>query len=111
MVDLFIRYVWVCFERFLPKVKYWLTFNEINVLEYYPYMEAGVLGYDERDLAFAAYHQFLASAMTVSLAHEMRKDAMIGCMITYPCLYPYSCHPQDMLVYTKEISLLIFIRM
>ncbi|WP_290137865.1 glycoside hydrolase family 1 protein [uncultured Dubosiella sp.] len=101
MVELFIRYARVCFERFLPKVKYWLTFNEINVLEYYPYMEAGGLGYDECDLAFAAYHQFLASAMTVSLAHEMRKDAMIGCMITYPCLYPYSCHPQDMLVYTK----------
>ena len=30
-IDLFIKYVTTCFERWKDKVKYWLTFNEINM--------------------------------------------------------------------------------
>lgn len=30
VIDLFVRYATVCFERYKDKVKYWMTFNEIN---------------------------------------------------------------------------------
>ena len=30
VIDFFIRYAKTCFQRYQHKVKYWLTFNEIN---------------------------------------------------------------------------------
>lgn len=30
LIDFFVRFAKVCFERYKDKVKYWLTFNEIN---------------------------------------------------------------------------------
>ena len=42
VVDCFERYCKVLFERYKDKVKYWLTFNEVNSLLFNPYMVAGV---------------------------------------------------------------------
>lgn len=30
LIDLFVRFAEVCFTRYQKKVKYWMTFNEIN---------------------------------------------------------------------------------
>lgn len=41
MVDAYVHYCEVLFDRFKGKVKYWLTFNEINMLLHLSFTGAG----------------------------------------------------------------------
>ncbi len=43
MVDFFARYARTCFEAFNGLVKYWLTFNEINIMLHSPFSGAGLV--------------------------------------------------------------------
>ena len=43
MVDFFARYARTCFEEFNGLVKYWLTFNEINIMLHSPFSGAGLV--------------------------------------------------------------------
>ncbi len=43
MVDFFSHYARTCFEAFDGPVKYWLTFNEINIMLHSPYSGAGLV--------------------------------------------------------------------
>nr|WP_027872417.1 6-phospho-beta-glucosidase [[Eubacterium] cellulosolvens] len=99
MVDAFLKYCTVLFENFGSKVKYWLTFNEINMLLHMPFMGAGILfeeGEDEERIKYqAAHHELLASAKAVTLAHRMMPEAKLGCMLAAGQFYPYSCSPAD----------------
>ena len=99
MVDAFVKYCTVLFERFGSKVKYWLTFNEINMLLHMPFMGAGILfedGENEEQIKYqAAHHELLASAKAVSLAHRIMPEAKLGCMLAAGQFYPYSCSPTD----------------
>ena len=80
-------------------VKYWLTFNEINMLLHMPFMGAGLVfepGEDVQQVKYrAAHHELLASARAVKLAHEKMPGAMVGCMLAAGQYYPYSCAPED----------------
>ena len=46
MIDAYLKFCAAIFNRYKGKVKYWLTFNEINMLLHMPFMGAGVL-FDE----------------------------------------------------------------
>ena len=89
------------FTRFKGKVKYWLTFNEINIILHLPYMAAGLTfreGEDPGQACYAAaHHELLASALAVELAHKIDPDNRVGCMLAAGNTYPYSCNPQDVL--------------
>ncbi|MFO6426344.1 family 1 glycosylhydrolase [Escherichia coli] len=39
----FSGYAWTCFEAFDGLVKYWLTFNEINIMLHSPFSGAGLV--------------------------------------------------------------------
>ncbi|GAB2532379.1 6-phospho-beta-glucosidase [Gracilibacillus alcaliphilus] len=99
MVALFEKYARTIFTRYQGKVKYWMTFNEINMLLHLPFMGAGiVLHQDEnRDqvLYQAAHHQLVASALAVKACHEIIPEAQIGCMLAAGMTYPYSANPDD----------------
>ena len=43
------------------------------------------------------HHQLVASALAVSMAHEIDPEFMLGCMLAYHNGYPYTCHPDDIL--------------
>ena len=43
MVDAYVHYCEVLFDRYKGKVKYWLTFNEINMLLHLPFTGAGLV--------------------------------------------------------------------
>ncbi len=94
-IDCFTNYCQTIFTRYKNKVKYWMTFNEINVMSYSPYMAAGIITGDKQDIEQAAYHEFIASAKAVHLCHEIIPDSMIGCMITYMPIYPCTCNPEE----------------
>nr|WP_263327878.1 6-phospho-beta-glucosidase [Neobacillus sp. Marseille-Q6967] len=96
VVDFYLRYCETLFKRYKGKVKYWLTFNEINVMSTKPWMASGVNSEDEQVRMTAAYHQFLASAKAVQMAHEIDSNNKVGMMYNGHVAYPASCDPEDM---------------
>ncbi|WP_080848170.1 glycoside hydrolase family 1 protein [Cytobacillus gottheilii] len=96
VVDFYVRYCQTLFNRYKGKVKYWLTFNEINVMSTKPWMAGAIKSNDEQVRMTAAYHQFLASAKAVHLAHEMDPDNQVGMMYAGHVAYPNSPDPEDM---------------
>lgn len=99
MIDAYIKYCTVLFDRFGDLVKYWITFNEINMLLHMSFMGAGIAfqpGEDKEQVKYtAAHHELIASAKAVKLAHEKIPDVMVGCMLAAGQFYPYSCDPAD----------------
>ncbi|SHN23451.1 6-phospho-beta-glucosidase [Gracilibacillus kekensis] len=99
VVDFFEKYAKTVFTRYKDKVKYWLTFNEINMLLHLPYVEAGLIfkeGEDKQQVMYqAAHHQLVASALAVKAGHEIIPGAQIGCMLAAGMTYPYACNPDD----------------
>ena len=117
LIDFFINYCSVIFNRYKDKVKYWLTFNEINcgTMPMGGYLGLGILNEgtedflhqnDNKQIRFQAlHHQFVASAKAVKLGHSINKDFKIGCMIAHMTTYPYTCNPNDILLAQKKNQL------
>lgn len=103
LIDFFVHYCEVVFERYRDKVTYWMTFNEINetMNQRMPYHQAGIIyapGEDPAAVKVAASHNmFVASARAVMAGHRINPDFKIGCMLQYPTTYPKTCHPNDVL--------------
>lgn len=106
LILFFENYVRTIFKRYKGKVKYWLTFNEINSLIHAPLMSGGILTPKEelsqQDLYQAIHHELVASALAVKLGHEIMPDAMIGCMILGSPSYPLTAHPDDVIKAMKR---------
>ena len=107
-IDCYVRYCEVVFNRYKDKVKYWLTFNEINCIEMSPWMEGGVLTKDKQTMINMAHYQFVASAKVVKLGHQINTDFKIGCMLAYALTYPMTCNPEDTLAAWKNTHNNIF---
>ncbi|WP_434662617.1 6-phospho-beta-glucosidase [Aeromonas sp. NJAU223] len=106
LVDFFVRFSEVVIRRYQHKVKYWMTFNEINnqrnwQVPLFGYCCSGVIYNQEPNPEECMYqvlhHQFVASAKVVSLGHAINPELQIGCMLAMVPLYPYSCHPDDVM--------------
>ncbi|BAD66323.1 6-phospho-beta-glucosidase [Shouchella clausii] len=99
LVGLFEMYAKTVFTRYKNKVKYWMTFNEINMLLHLPFLGAGLVfkeGDNKQQIQYqAAHHQLVASALAVKACHEIIPDAKIGCMLAAGSFYPYTCNPKD----------------
>lgn len=99
MIGFFEKYATTLFNRYKNKVKYWMTFNEINMLLHLPYIGAGIVLQDgenkDQILYQAAHHELVASALAVKACHEIIPDAQIGCMLAAGMVYPYSSNPDD----------------
>lgn len=99
MIGFFETYAKTLFHRYKDKVKYWMTFNEINMLLHLPYIGAGIVlqdGEDKQQVLYqAAHHELVASALAVKACHEMIPGAQIGCMLAAGTVYPYTSNPED----------------
>lgn len=89
----------VIFRRYKGLVKYWLTFNEINMILHAPFMGSGLYfeeGENEEQVKYqAAHHELVASAIATRIAHEVDPENQVGCMLAAGHYYPYSCNPED----------------
>ncbi len=92
LVELFSRYARTCFEAFDGLVKYWLTFNEINIMLHSPFSGAGLVfeeGENQDQMKYqAAHHQLVASALATKIAHEVNPQNQVGCMLAGGNFYP-----------------------
>ena len=107
-MEAYVRYVKTCFERFGAKVKYWLTFNEINCIDAAPYVTAGLIHAGPQNIANAAFHQFLGSSLVVKEAHEHYPDLKIGMMLAYGPVYAYTSDPVDQLLAQQAMNRTLF---
>lgn len=100
LIKIFIRYTKIIYNRYKDRVKYWLTFNEINMILHAPFNGGGIQGtteeVDKNMLYQAIHHQLVASALAVKIGHEINPDFQIGCMIAGSPIYPLTCNPDDM---------------
>src|SRR5699024_4710273 len=94
-IDYFLFYCETIFNRYKDKVKYWMTFNEINILR--SWNTLGIHSTDEQIRYQAVHHLFVASAKAVELGHQINPDFQIGMMVCYILTYPGSSHPGDIL--------------
>ncbi|MFV8757344.1 6-phospho-beta-glucosidase, partial [Yersinia enterocolitica] len=99
MVEFFTRYARTCFEAFDGLVRYWLTFNEINILLHSPFSGAGLVfepNENQEQVKYqAAHHELLASALATKIAHEVNPENQVGCMLAGGNFYPRTCKPED----------------
>lgn len=112
VIEYFVKFAKVCFERYQDKVKYWMTFNEINNQanfsnDIFGWTNAGVkyTKYDNPEEAMyqCTHNQFVASAKAVIVGHKINPNFKIGCMLALEPIYPYSCHPRDVLCATQAM--------
>lgn len=102
-IDFFAHYVDVITKRYKNKVKYWLTFNEVDSITRHPFMTGGLIEsrFDPQQFEEAKYqamhHQFVASALATKICHENIPDSKVGCMLTKLTYYAYTCKPEDVL--------------
>ena len=101
LIGFYERYARTIFTRYRDKVKYWLTFNEINSVLHEPLLSGGIMTPKSElslsDLYQACHHEFVASARAVKIGHEIIPDAKIGCMILAMPTYPLTPAPDDMI--------------
>lgn len=101
MIQFYEKFVRTIYKRYKGKVKYWLTFNEINSVLHEPLMSGGILTdkskLTKQDLYQAVHHELVASALATKIGHEMMPEAQIGCMILSMPIYPLTPSPEDMI--------------
>ncbi|MRI82319.1 family 1 glycosylhydrolase [Aerococcaceae bacterium DSM 109653] len=100
VIAFFEKYARTVFERYQNKVKYWLTFNEVNSIISAP--ANGAIFEDEIEVSLAdkwqaAHHQLVASALATKIAKEINPDMQVGCMVISMPTYSMTPDPKDQL--------------
>lgn len=99
MIDCYLRLCESLFTRYKGLVKYWITFNEINMILHLPFMGAGLIFNSDEDSERvklqASHYELLASALATKLAKEIDPKNQIGCMLAGGACYPLTANPED----------------
>ncbi len=112
VIDFFVKFAEVCFNRYKDKVNYWLTFNEINNKmdvhnPIFLWTNSGVVvheGENPREVMFqAGHHELVASALAVAKGKAINADFQIGAMVSHVPIYPYSSNPEDVMFAEAEM--------
>ena len=110
MIDIYLKFCNTLFTRYIGKVKWWITFNEINsaTRKTGAFRNQGILNkgtksnkdiVDIPTLRFQGlHHQFIASAKAVKMAHEIDSENKVGCMMLFGTGYPLTSDPKDVLL-------------
>lgn len=99
LIEFYQRLVKVLFTWYKGLVKYWITFNEINMILHLPFLGAGLLfeeGDNQEEKKYrAAHNELVASAWAVKIAHDIDPEYKVGCMMAGGQYYPRTCRPED----------------
>ncbi len=107
MIDYFTKYCKAIFERYKGLVKYWLIFNELNIMtkptgnwHHAGICNPGTFAFKDQvdipELRYQAlHHLFVAGAKAVQLGHKIDPSYKFGTMITAYVYYPETCNPED----------------
>lgn len=100
VIELFNRYTETLFTRYRGKVKYWLTFNEINTSAWGFHATGAIDGdlsqKEQLQIRYqSVHHQFVASALATKQLRTIDPDAHIGSMLARMQTYPATANPID----------------
>lgn len=99
VVDFYANLVRALFTRYKGLVRYWITFNEINIILHLPFMGAGLTfepGENEKQAKYSAiHHELVASALATKIAREIDPNIRVGSMLAAGTFYPASPNPKD----------------
>lgn len=106
LIECFERFAKTVFDRYKNKVKYWITFNQINDITFIPSMASGIV-FKEGDNKYqkiyqAAHHRFVASSLAIKAGHEINPEMKIGMMVFANPIYPYDCSPKNVQLAKKQ---------
>lgn len=103
VVGLYEKFARTVFERYSDRVKYWISFNEINsTIWTEPYGAKCPDGANEDKFNCQLIHNvFIAHSKATKALHEIDKDGKMGGMINYLFPYPATCNPEDTVLMTK----------
>lgn len=109
VIDLFVKFSTVVLNRYNQKVKYWIVFNQINLITF---NSLGILidqveNY-ENALWQGNHHQFIASSLVNKIAKEINPRLLIGCMISDKIAHPATCKPEDVLFNVRKNQMQYF---
>lgn len=106
VIDLMVRYGKVLLERYADRVKYWIPFNQINLIQYCGFNSLGIVTDHpetfEADQYQAIHNQFVIQAMLKKIAKDLPEQPQIGIMLADCTFYPYTCKPADVLLAMKR---------
>lgn len=109
MIDFYCKFCETLFERFHDRVKYWITFNQINLLGFNSLSFLSDGKGNELEKTFqAVHHQFVAQALAKKIAGRYAGDLKIGTMLSDKIAYPATCKPEDMLFNLKKNQMQYF---
>ncbi|EUJ31013.1 beta-glucosidase [Listeria floridensis FSL S10-1187] len=98
-IDFYLNFCETIFKRYKDQVKYWMTFNEINMILHVPMFGGGMDISDAENpeqLKYQAiHHQLVASARATKLAHDINPENQVGCMLAAGATYPNTPNPDD----------------
>ena len=98
LIDLYVDYCRILFENYKDDVKYWLTYNEQNMLIFFGAFDmiGGGKGFNTpHELYNDAHRQIVAQAKAIQLCHKMCPGAWIGPAPNITTSYPSSSSPED----------------
>lgn len=104
LIGFFVKYAETVMRRYKDKVKYWMTFNEINNQSsvqnaWGGWTNSGILYKETEDvqtvLQQAVHYEMVASAKAIKIGHSINPDFKIGCMLAMVPFYPRTCSPKD----------------
>lgn len=96
MIDFYENYAKILFENFRDDVKYWLTYNEQNMLIFFGAtdMTGGKKRLKTEKESYDECHiQLVAQAKVMKLCHEMCPNAKIGSAPNITTCYPKDSNP------------------
>ncbi|GMR70714.1 6-phospho-beta-glucosidase BglA [Aerococcus viridans] len=117
VVDFFVKFAETVFERYKNKVKYWMTFNEINnMMDYsnpiFLWTNAGVTveeGEDAKQVMYqVGHHTLIASALAVAAGKKINPDFEIGAMVSHVPVYPKTGDPANVFLAEETMRMRYF---
>lgn len=108
LIGFFENYAVTLMQKFKGKVKYWLTFNEINCMEFAPFVAGGVMQSTPENRAIAAHNQFVAGARVVRGAQSIDHSIQVGMMLAYQPIYSLTSDPKDQIMVMKQMQSTLF---
>lgn len=97
-ITFFENFAKTCLKRYHNDVKYWITFNQINMANFDSLgIPFHLFSNPYQAIYQGSHNQFVASALVKKWATKIDGELKIGTMLSDKIAYPASCDPADML--------------
>lgn len=106
VIGFYLKYCETMFRALKGRVKYWVTFNEMNHIDpatkasdIFTYIIAGLeyskLKNPAQTLACVGYYMTVAGVRAVKLGRQVDPENKIGCVFGLQPVYAYNCKPEN----------------